>query len=811
MKLSVNAAIKKGIDFLEAGKEKQAEHLYQRILTIHSKSSLENHDLGVFGLKIGKHAEALSLLKKAVEADSKRGQFWISYIRGLVDNGHLEEANKALKESRKNRLPSDIFDNLKERIDSKGLVDLYNSGDIDKAEKAGNKLLKRYPKSVIIMNIVGGIFQNCNKQRQAVEIYDAAVTIDSNLAVLHMNRGVALNSLGRSDEAVESYKTAIDLNLEGCEVRNNFGNALVNLGQVKEAIQQYEMAIKVEPEEALGYHNIGLAFQNQGEYNLALDNHLLAISRDSKNELCWLGLSIFASKGIKVNAYSKILNKRLVQLLNKEIVSPKAISKFLTSSIHHDPIIVHALSLVKSCRLKENINFLTGKLSAAHTLLKTIELVPIIDGDLEKMLTEVRKSILCELISEGKEIQGLSFVASLSEQCFINEYLFYETEEESKEIKFLEEKIVSMLEHKSSISPALIMILAAYRPLNSFSWAERLLEMQFPERVNRIITEQIRNVKREKALGLRIRKHLSISDVTSKLVQNQYEENPYPRWVKMRLEHKTSSVEEIFRHIGMKLDHNSAKLLAEPDILIAGCGTGQHSITTASRFRSSKVLAIDLSLASLAYASRKTDELGISNIEYMQADILELGSLDRKFDVIESVGVLHHMNDPLAGLEALVRKLRTNGIMRLGLYSNIARRHITDIRKKIKKEGYSSSSHDIREFRKNVFNKQLGLSSSEEIIIASHDFYSISEVRDLLFHVQEHQFNLPEIEGVLRDFGLKFLGFEFSNLSIYQKFAKVYPGEQALTSLQLWHQFELKNPRFFAGMYQFWVQKIEKP
>ncbi len=42
------------------------------------------------------------------------------------------------------------------------------------------------------------------------------------------------------------------------------------------------------------------------------------------------------------------------------------------------------------------------------------------------------------------------------------------------------------------------------------------------------------------------------------------------------------------------------------DVLIAGCGTGQHAIETAQRFSGARVLAIDLSLTSLAYAKRKT-------------------------------------------------------------------------------------------------------------------------------------------------------------------------------------------------------------
>ena len=108
-----------------------------------------------------------------------------------------------------------------------------------------------------------------------------------------------------------------------------------------------------------------------------------------------------------------------------------------------------------------------------------------------------------------------------------------------------------------------------------------------------------------------------------------------------------------------------------PDILIAGCGTGQHSITTAARFKSSKVLAIDLSLSSLAYAKRKTEELAIKNIDYMQADILDLGQLNKQFDIIESVGVLHHMDNPMEGWKVLTDCLKPDGLMLIGLYLSL--------------------------------------------------------------------------------------------------------------------------------------------
>jgi SAM-dependent methyltransferase len=105
------------------------------------------------------------------------------------------------------------------------------------------------------------------------------------------------------------------------------------------------------------------------------------------------------------------------------------------------------------------------------------------------------------------------------------------------------------------------------------------------------------------------------------------------------------------------------------DILIAGCGTGRHSIGIAQQFERSKVLAIDLSAASLGYAKARTGALGVTNIDYAQADILQLGATGRTFDMIQSAGVLHHLADPWAGWRVLNSLLRPGGVMFIALYS----------------------------------------------------------------------------------------------------------------------------------------------
>ncbi|MBF0384220.1 MAG: class I SAM-dependent methyltransferase, partial [Magnetococcales bacterium] len=214
---------------------------------------------------------------------------------------------------------------------------------------------------------------------------------------------------------------------------------------------------------------------------------------------------------------------------------------------------------------------------------------------------------------------------------------------------------------------------------------------------------------------------------------------------------------------------------------------------------------VDLSFSSLSYAIRKAEELRAENIEFMQGDILELQRIGRQFDIVESVGVLHHMDDPLAGWRVLVDVLRPGGLMKIGLYSNIARREIFAARRLIADNGYSATPDGIRRFRRDVVN-MIKPTSSISGVTKWSDFNSMSACRDLLFHVQEHCFTLTQIAEAVEKLGLVFLGFEMGNAKVMRRFRKENPAKDSLASLQLWSQFEQQNPDTFKGMYQFWVQ-----
>jgi SAM-dependent methyltransferase len=216
------------------------------------------------------------------------------------------------------------------------------------------------------------------------------------------------------------------------------------------------------------------------------------------------------------------------------------------------------------------------------------------------------------------------------------------------------------------------------------------------------------------------------------------------------------------------------------------------------------VLAVYLSLGALGYAKRKTQELGLSSITYRQGDILELGSLGRDFDVIESTGVLHHLADPWAGWRVLLSLLRPGGFMEVALYSGTARRNIAKARSAA--HGYETTTEQIRECRQEL----LARSQTEDFktTVTCEDFFSISNCRDLIFHVQEHPTGLDEIDAFLRANDLTFLGFEVE-AGVLDAYRRRFHGDPAAVNLSQWRQFEQDNPDVFFPMYQFWIQKAD--
>ena len=716
MELTLEQALQKGIEAHKAGQVQEADRYYTTILKAQPKHSDANHNMGVLAVGVGKVEEALPFFKTALEANPSTAQFWLSYIDALIKLDRMADAKAVLDQAKSKGAKGDGFDQLEDRLKAfvptfengaleeeppedqlKPVINLYKQGQYQEAQTQALQLVKHFPNSFNLYNIIGA----------------------------------ANNGLGNLEEAIEGYKKALS-------IKPNYSEA---------------------------YNNMGIAL-----------------------------------KGTIFKKPNGALQKTIVSLLDTgRYVRPSEIFTAAISLLKLEPTLQKHLQLGDDEIMRNPLGIISD-LSEFSLLCKLMNVCPLPDLELERLLTKLRCSILLN-ISSLKEVSPklLGFQSALALQCFTNEYIYKHTEEEEQNLQALEKIVKKIFKNNQQPSPQTVLALASYKALNQYKWYTTLA---ITDEIKEVFIRQVEEPNEEEKLKQDLPILKEITDGVSSKVRAQYEESPYPRWVNLQLPLKPMSISKVVDTIKLKLHNNKITEIAKPEILIAGCGTGQHSIGTAARFKSSKVLAIDLSLSSLAYAKRKTEELGIENIYHMQADILDLRQLNKQFDIIESAGVLHHMDRPLAGWQVLSDCLKPGGLMRIGLYSELARKDIVKIRGEIRQKGIGSSKTQMKSFRDTVIKSE---KDHHKLIIYSPDFYSLSTLRDLLFHIQEHRFTIPILQEHLVKLGLTFCGFEAPE--IVSNFKQTNKAKDDLYDLDKWQAYEEANPQTFAGMYHFWCQK----
>ncbi len=641
---------------------------------------------------------------------------------------------------------------------------------------------------------------------------ERAVSLAANSADAHANLGNVRLAQGRLDEAAQCFHRALALKPEIVETQNNLGIVLAAQGDFQEAIRRFQLALARKPDFIDAYNNLARAFWSTGQVDNALGvlRRALAIAETAATK----SLFVQCVQRLPVPPDVEDFRSLMIRALSEPWGRTNDLAPVAARLVKQDGALKACMARVMEAWPRRlPADELLGPsgiapISGNRLLRCVMEAGGVSDLGLERLLTALRFAAL-ELASaaEGSGDEDmLDFCCALARQCFLNEQVFAYTDEELERARQLRESVIAALASNAPLPELHLAVVAAYFPLHSLPGAEQLPARSWSEAMTEVVVQQVSEPAQERQLRAAIPALTAVEDEVSRQVQQQYEENPYPRWAKSEPPGQPLPFDQYLRR---KLPASVFRGLGKPriDLLIAGCGTGQHAIETAQRFAGADVLAVDLSRTSLAYAERKTRALGRSNISYGQADILKLGSLGRTFDVIESSGVLHHLAEPFTGWRALLSLLRPGGFMTLGLYSEIARGEIVAARAFIAERGYQATAEDIRRCRQDLLDQEL-LDDAGRFakITESTDFFSTSGCRDLLFHVQEHRLTIPQIAGFLAENDLAFIGFDLDP-AVPQQYLARFPRDKAMTDLACWDLFEREHPGTFAGMYQFWVQK----
>jgi 2-polyprenyl-3-methyl-5-hydroxy-6-metoxy-1,4-benzoquinol methylase len=608
------------------------------------------------------------------------------------------------------------------------------------------------PRAESLLNQADDLMQSRN-YKEAAKLYQQSISIQ-NHEESHYKLGVCYELAGDKDAALKSYRKCIMMNAYHLGALENAGDIYAASGQGLLAIESYGMAIMGHPDVSqLKEKLVGiLSFQTFHAMGEPMRQIVLECIKDPQINISYMSLG-WLSICETIPAFQSVYK-------TARYISYEDFKRNFAALANHKGLYDEF--------------FLTG-----------LGRVFAPDIKFERFLTHIRRYALehPEFWTADEDLR--IFMTTLAEYTFLTEYVFAVNESEDKAIQNLIKECSIR-----SLTAEEMIILSCYCPLLHINGIERCVDaLKDNQLVSKIIERQFYQEKKLIRLKEKIETLTPIADDVSRKVQSQYEESPYPRW---------NGFNKNIKPIEDELWGKNA------NILIAGCGTGLEAIELAYCFPDAQVLAVDLSRSSIAYGMLKAEEYGISNITYKHADILELGALNQKFDLITSSGVLHHMSDPLAGWKVITKLLKPGGLMRIALYSAHARQSINTVRAVIKDSEIAPTMDNIRSFRQEAQTKIK--KPDFEAITAMRDYYTTSECRDLLFHVQEHQFTIPQIQNALEMLGLDFIQFYLTNKTL-GRYKNRFKNDPDANDLSNWDQFEKTYPNTFISMYKFWCRK----
>jgi len=291
MKLTVDQALQQGVAAHKVGKLQEAERLYRAILQTQPTHPDANHNLGIIAVSVNNSRAALPLFKTALEVNPKIKLFWLSYIDALIKESQFKNAKEVLEKGKKRGLFGEqvdaleaqlkliiqeknskllesrrnlTFEGKRKNISAKkknnkdkskkhnaispsqkelnSLLDHYQSGRYDVAEKLAIFNTKQFPDHQLSWKVLGAVLRQTGRIYEALIVSQKAVELDAQDSGAHYNLGNTLQGLDRLEESEASYRQAIALNPDFAEAHYSLGLLSFQAKQYKKAADQFRLS-----------------------------------------------------------------------------------------------------------------------------------------------------------------------------------------------------------------------------------------------------------------------------------------------------------------------------------------------------------------------------------------------------------------------------------------------------------------------------------------------------------------------------------------------------------------------------------------
>jgi SAM-dependent methyltransferase len=229
------------------------------------------------------------------------------------------------------------------------------------------------------------------------------------------------------------------------------------------------------------------------------------------------------------------------------------------------------------------------------------------------------------------------------------------------------------------------------------------------------------------------------------------------------------------------------------DILIAGCGTNQAAVFAYTN-PAARVVAIDISQPSLDHQQYLKDKHGLWNLELHLLPIEELPTLGLDFDLIVSTGVLHHLKDPLAGMEALKDCLRPDGVMGVMLYAKYGRIGVEVLESVFRDMGLGPDEVSVQ-----IVKEMLSVLSPDHpvqrYLTVTRDLQSSDAAKvDTFLHGRQRSYSIDGCIDLVNSAGLAFQGLllnaPYYPHELFAPGTEVYQAVHGLPETKLWSVME---------------------
>ena len=271
MKLTLDQALQQAIEANKSGKYRDAERLYGSILETYPKHPVANHNLGLLSVILGKFDVALHLLKTALEANPKKGLYWISYLETLIKTGQTDNAQKVLHHGRQIGLQGEAIDRLEQYLktvvqasknsNDQGLlplapaINMRETGKYTEAEEWLNKWLETHENDVNALSLLTQVLLLDKKNDEAQRVHMISTNIAPDIPSVMRNHARLLLQQSRSVDALYTAKSAYDNSSHDPESWLVLAAALSANQKDNEALQHVERALRARPNYAEAYTN----------------------------------------------------------------------------------------------------------------------------------------------------------------------------------------------------------------------------------------------------------------------------------------------------------------------------------------------------------------------------------------------------------------------------------------------------------------------------------------------------------------------------------------------------------------------------